>query len=139
MLLYVEGRCAALRESTDPIPLYLQGLRASVDCPVRLSNMDMYHVETGFRAPPVFLHTGQALPSRAVGWSRVWIGVDLVFCVEMAKTLPVFRRLTVDEKELVLKHVAAASVMLTRLFFSASRNYPFMAMPDGTSIISPAM
>lgn len=49
MLLYVEGRCAALRASTDPMPLYIQGLRACVDCPVRLSNMDPYHVETGFR------------------------------------------------------------------------------------------
>lgn len=41
---------------------------------------------------------GRMYDYKSAGWGRNWMGVDLFLCVEMAKTLPVFKLLSMDDK-----------------------------------------
>ncbi|KAH7714578.1 Nuclear hormone receptor [Aphelenchoides avenae] len=127
-LLYVESRCSELRALVDPLPLYSIGMKANLERPVQLGNLDGFRLqETG----------NTAVDFKPVGYSRVWIGIDLFLFVEVAKTLPVFKQLCTEDKMLVLKEVALASVMLLRIFYSVNNRSPLIVMPDGSTLISP--
>ncbi|KAH7696958.1 zinc finger protein, partial [Aphelenchoides avenae] len=88
-LLYVESRCSELRALVDPLPLYSIGMKANLDRPVQLGSLE------GFRLPDT---SSSAVDFKPVGYSRIWIGIDLFLFVEVAKTLPVFKQLCTEDK-----------------------------------------
>ncbi|KAH7718251.1 nuclear receptor NHR-60 [Aphelenchoides avenae] len=134
-LINVEARSSSLREQFDPWPLYSQSLKDNLERPVQLSNLEEYRVPITTIVRN--MQTGTSMDMRDMGWTRVWASIDIFFCLEAAKTLPLFRRLDIDDKIIVWQDVSSICVMATRAFFSFSRSSPVVIMPDDTTLISP--
>ncbi|KAH7721788.1 Nuclear hormone receptor [Aphelenchoides avenae] len=129
-LVYVESRCHSLRQIIDPCDFAISTLRANISERCRLDKVQMCSADSS--SAPAFEFAGRKYDYKAVGMKRIWIAVDFFLFVEAAKTLPVFDKLTLDDKEALLVHVALATTALTRVFFTLAMRSSVVVYPDGT-------
>ncbi|KAH7719794.1 Nuclear hormone receptor, partial [Aphelenchoides avenae] len=132
-LVRIESKCRSLRELVDPEEYYSQSLRFNLDSPFRLNNVEKLQKQGDENIEKrIFPFNGEVLDYQSMGFGRCWLGIDLFLCVEVFKSLPVFGQLSLEDKELLLSHVALTIVTLSRSFYSVAQESPVIVMPDGT-------
>lgn len=125
-LIDAECRAKTLRDSGyDPLPSCEQSFRTLTTNSCVLGSASV----TPFAKLEVEEEIGYEAMYR--GRCRNWLRTDLMLCMEMAKTLPLFRSLDADDQEALLAHSLLSNSMLLRSFYSYSRHSPTLVMPDG--------
>ncbi|KAH7703019.1 zinc finger protein [Aphelenchoides avenae] len=130
-LLHAEGKCLTLRETVEPSAMYTANLRSNLLEDVRLGNIGRLQQKPppGREVKVEYIFNGQVYEQKAVGSGRNWLGVDLVFGVEVAKTLPVFQRLELSDKTALLAQTSFANMTFLMAFYSISQHSSTMTFP----------
>ncbi|KAH7717878.1 Protein NHR-36 [Aphelenchoides avenae] len=139
-LLYLESKAKRLRESAfDPRELYVTDIRGLLKKPIELGNADKYE-----KPPEWPLTMAQLEAERPKKWPPScdildkskfkyphWPTIDLLLSIDMAKALPVFQKLEVDDQEALLRHVALVNSIITQAFYSRHYNETTLTYPNG--------
>ena len=62
---------------------------------------------------------------------KLFMVVDVILTIEMAKILPVFSLLSLDDKEVLMRHVVVVNMLLTQGFYSYLQHSDVIAFPNG--------
>ncbi|KAH7724296.1 zinc finger protein [Aphelenchoides avenae] len=132
-LLHAEGKCLTLREAVEPSAMYTANLRSNLLEDVRLGNIGRLQQKPppGREVKVEYILNGHVYEQKAVGSGRNWLGIDLVFGVEVAKTLPVFQRLELADKMALLAQTSFANMTFLMAFYSVSQHSSTMTFPCG--------
>uniref|UniRef100_A0A7E4WBP1 Nuclear receptor domain-containing protein n=1 Tax=Panagrellus redivivus TaxID=6233 RepID=A0A7E4WBP1_PANRE len=130
-MLFLEHKVQKLRESSyNPRPLYNATIRQIIERRTELRNCDRYTKPENwpmkFR-PKIMAKT----PPPMDKVPRHWLVIDIILCIEMMKTIPIFERLSLDDKEAILKNAAATNAVLMQSFYSYYSHSDMILLPDG--------
>lgn len=130
-LLYAETQSDFLRRSTfDPSENAINSLIDLINAPNQLANSQKYKLVAEWpakQAPPMERH-GDGLP----GTAKHWMLCDLVLTVEFAKSFNAFKRLSLDDKLVLLRNAAAVNFSMMQSYYSYENMSNTIVFPDGT-------
>ncbi|KAH7716754.1 Protein NHR-36 [Aphelenchoides avenae] len=85
------------------------------------------HIEGNGRCEP----PSKECQSRKLFCNPHWPTLDLILSIELAKTLPVYRKLELSDQEALLRHVGLVNAALTEAFYTTEMKASTMTFPNG--------
>ncbi|KAH7717876.1 Protein NHR-36 [Aphelenchoides avenae] len=85
------------------------------------------HIEGYGRCEP----PSKECQSRKLFCNPHWPTLDLILSIELAKTLPVYRKLDLSDQEALLRHVGLVNAALTEAFYTTEMKASTMTFPNG--------
>uniref|UniRef100_A0AC34F5B2 Uncharacterized protein n=2 Tax=Panagrolaimus sp. ES5 TaxID=591445 RepID=A0AC34F5B2_9BILA len=132
-LLYLEAKQRRLRESTyNPQQLFRTSLRDLLQKSSELSLADKYEKPSEWpmnqQAITERLKKGKEEIKRT---GKYFVACDLILTIEVAKILPAFNFLTLDDQEALMRHVVVVNMVLTQSFYSYLQHLDVIIYPNG--------
>jgi hypothetical protein len=133
-LKYLEIKAQNLRESTyNPLKFYNVTIETILKTRTELSNINKY--EKPFNWP---LSYEQLIQTKSLEIKH-WIVIDIILCIEIAKTLPFFCKLSVPDQQTLLRTTTLLTTCLTEAYYSYVASSDVLIFPDGFApTMSPA-
>ncbi|KAE9550712.1 hypothetical protein FO519_006078 [Halicephalobus sp. NKZ332] len=147
-LLYLEAKQRKLRESDyDPQYLYALNLRDILERTSELSLADKYEKPPNW---PIDLskfiekvqncqrNREKGICIKSCGnngekqkCKKLFMAVDVILTIEMAKILPIFNYLSLNDREVLMRHVVIVNMLLTQGFYSYQQHLDVIIFPNG--------
>uniref|UniRef100_A0AC34QTB6 Uncharacterized protein n=1 Tax=Panagrolaimus sp. JU765 TaxID=591449 RepID=A0AC34QTB6_9BILA len=144
-LLYLEAKQRKLRESEyDPTYLYSVKLRDLLERASELYLADKFEKPSHWPVDQNAIvkklveqcqrrkeSKSETLSCEMEKKKKLFVAVDLILTVEMAKVLPAFNCLSINDKEVLMKHVVVVNMLLTQSFYSYQMHSDVIILPHG--------
>jgi hypothetical protein len=132
-LLYLEAKQRRLRESTyNPNELFRTSLRDLLQKSSQLNLADKYEKPSEWplnqQAIAERMKLGREELKRT---GKFFVACDLILTIEVAKILPAFNFLTLDDQEALMRHVVVVNMVLTQSFYSYLQHLDVIIYPNG--------
>uniref|UniRef100_A0A914P8F1 NR LBD domain-containing protein n=1 Tax=Panagrolaimus davidi TaxID=227884 RepID=A0A914P8F1_9BILA len=135
-LLFLELKVQKLRESNyNPVPLYFTNIDEILKRQTELRNSDRYIKPPTWPIEKQDLEIMYTTPPPPGPPKRMWMAIDVIICIEMAKTLPFFDKLETSDQLALLKHVTLMNAILTQCYYSYTNHSDVIMLPDGLTPI----
>ncbi|KAE9548135.1 hypothetical protein FO519_008651 [Halicephalobus sp. NKZ332] len=130
-LIFLESKMLKMRESNyNPRPYYGETIAKILEKKTALRFHDKY--EKPKHWPIIGGPIGKLpFPPPKGPPKRHWLSIDLILCVEMAKTIPVFEKLQIADKTAALRNTLLMTTILTQSYYSLLEHKETIIMPDG--------
>uniref|UniRef100_A0AC34F7S0 NR LBD domain-containing protein n=1 Tax=Panagrolaimus sp. ES5 TaxID=591445 RepID=A0AC34F7S0_9BILA len=131
-LIYLEIKAQKLRESSyNPLKYYNVSINEILKERTELANFNRYQKPADWPQSSSIIHISE-YKHKCFSTSRHWMIIDFILCVEIAKILPFFDKLNIDDKQELLKSTTLLNSLFTQAYYSFTVSCDALIFPDGS-------